>query len=163
LQAFFAEVILIGVAIALAVAVASYLITTTHSVQETNPLRMLSIGEDSNLVICNTSANWSAVLYFPFIEKGTAPIKLYKVEFENLGSFNIQYYLVMTQPPDSSTVCSLTPTQSDGILLRPGDKGYLLIFVPKSLSIPRGIPFYMNVIIYSESGELYLTVPVIVQ
>ena len=86
----FAEVILIGVAVALAIAVAGYVITTTHSVEQTNPLRMLSIGEDSNLMICNTSANWSAVLYFPFIEKGTAPIKLYEVELENLGSFNIQ-------------------------------------------------------------------------
>jgi len=157
----FAEIILLGVAIAIAVAVAGYVITTTHSTMETNPVRMLKIGEDSNLVICSNSANWSAVLYFPFIEKGTAPIKLYKVELENLGSFAIHYYLVMDRAPDPSTVCSLTPETGDGVLLRPGDKGYLLIYVPKTLQIPSGIPFYMNVILYSGSGELYLTVPVI--
>ena len=157
----FAEVILLGVAIVIAIAVAGYVITTTHSTMETNPVRMLSIGEDSNLVICNNSPNWSAVLYFPFIEKGTAPIKLYKVEFENLGTFTIQYYLVMDSAPDPSTVCDLTPETGNGVLLRPGDRGYLLIYVPKTIQIPSGIPFYMNVILYSGSGELYLTVPVI--
>ena len=157
----FAEVILLGAAIVIAVAVAGYVITTIHSTMETNPVRILSIGEDSNLVICNNNSNWSAVLYFPFIEKGTASIKLYKVEFENLGSFNIRYYNITNSAPDPSRVCSMSPRTGDGVLLRPGDKGYLLIYVPKTIQIPSGIPFYMNVILYSESGELYLTVPVI--
>ncbi len=157
----FAEIILLGVAIAIAIAVAGYVITATHSTMETNPVRMLSIGEDSNLVICNNSTNWSAVLYFPFIEKGTAPIKLYKVEFENLGSFNIRYYNVTSISPDPSRVCSMRPRTGDGVLLKPGDRGYLLIYVPKTIQIPSGIPFYMNVILYSDSGELYLTTPVI--
>ena len=157
----FAEEILLGAAIVIAVAVAGYVITTIHSTMETNPVRMLSIGEDSNLVICRDNPNWSAVLYFPFIEKGTASIKLYKVEFENLGSFNIRYYNITTSPLDPSRVCGMKPRTRDGVLLRPGAKGYLLIYVPKSLQIPSGIPFYMNVILYSGSGELYLTVPVI--
>ena len=159
----FAEIIILGMAIAITIAVVGYIITFTHSVESTNPTRILSIGEDSNLVICSSSSNWSAVLYFPFIERGTAPIELYKVEFENLGYFDLRYYLVMMQAPDPSSVCTLTPTQGNGVLLRPGDKGYLVIFVPKSIQIPTGISSYMNVILYSKSGELYLTVPVIHQ
>lgn len=161
MQQLFAEVILLGAAMVIIIAVAGYVITTTHSVEQANPARVLSIGGDSNLVVCDNHPNWSAVLYFPFIEKGTAPIKLFKVELESLGSFYIRYYNITTEAPDPSTACTLTPIRSDGVVLHPGDKGYLVIFVPKTIQIPHNTPFYVNVILYSGTGEIYLTVPIV--
>jgi hypothetical protein len=165
LNALFATIIILGVTIVLLAAVTGYIVTTVHGVEKTNPVKILRIGMDSNLVICNDSSNWRAVLYFPFQEKGTVSIKLESVEFTNAGRTRIEYYLVFRdRAPDSDSICNASPQHSpSGIVLEPGDKGYLAIFIPKKLQLPSNIPFYMNVVIYTSSGEIYLIVPTIVQ
>ncbi|BEP17760.1 hypothetical protein PYJP_11120 [Pyrofollis japonicus] len=164
MNALFATIIILGVTVVLLAAVTGYIVTTVHGVEKTNPVKILRIGMDSNLVVCNDSSNWSAVLYFPFQEKGTVSVKLESIEFTNAGRTRIEYYIIYDRAPDPDNICNALPQHSpSGVILEPGDKGYLAIFVPKEFQLPSNIPFYMNVIIYTSSGEIYLTVPIIVQ